>query len=56
MKQKSKYIVDLIKKHPEILSGRKNYNSYFKRIEKNLKLTKKYIKDKNFKTSYKKND
>ena len=36
MKQKSKYILDLIKKHPDILSGRKNYNNYEKRIEKNL--------------------
>ena len=55
MKQKSKYILDLIKKHPDILSGRKNYNNYEKRIERNLTLTKQYIRDKNLKISYKKN-
>lgn len=42
-----KYIIDLIKKFPTILSGRKNYKKHHKRIIQNLNLTEKYFKKKN---------
>ena len=38
------YITKLIKKFPDITSGRKNYEAHHVRIIKNLYLTKKYIK------------
>jgi len=40
------YLVELIKKFPEILSGRKNYIEHHQRIIKNINLTKKYIQKK----------
>ena len=43
---KKNYIADLIKIFPGISSGRKNFDYFEKRIKKNLKLTKTYIKKK----------
>tara|TARA_Y100000741_G_C18191127_1_gene533554 strand:+ start:676 stop:828 length:153 start_codon:yes stop_codon:yes gene_type:complete len=40
------YINFLIKKHPQIASGRKNYSKYQKRIFKTIKLIEKYFKEK----------
>ena len=40
------YINMLIKKFPDIASGRKNFKYFEKRIKKNLKLTEIYIKNK----------
>ena len=40
------YIIKLIKKFPNILSGRKNYIKHHERIEKNLLLTKLYCNKK----------
>ena len=37
-----KYLKALIKKYPKIISGRKNYEFFEKRIQKNLELVKKY--------------
>jgi hypothetical protein len=36
------YLKALIKKYPKIISGRKNYEFFQKRIQKNLELIKKY--------------
>ena len=41
-----KYVTKLIKKFPDIASGRKNFQYYENRIRKNLELTKKYVKKK----------
>ena len=41
------YIRIILKKFPNIASGRKNFKYFEKRIKKNLKLTKKYLKNKN---------
>ena len=38
------YLETLIKKYPKIISGRKNYEFFEKRILKNLELIKKYKK------------
>tara|TARA_B100001769_G_scaffold254131_1_gene229698 strand:- start:740 stop:889 length:150 start_codon:yes stop_codon:yes gene_type:complete len=40
-----KYVTKLIKKFPDIASGRKNYKEHHIRIMKNLYLVKKYIKN-----------
>jgi len=40
------YIRIILKKFPNIASGRKNFKYFEKRINKNLKLTKKYLKNK----------
>ena len=37
-----KYLKILIKQYPKIISGRKNYEFFEKRIQKNLELVKKY--------------
>ena len=37
-----KYLKILIKQNPKIISGRKNYEFFEKRILKNLELIKKY--------------
>jgi hypothetical protein len=37
-----KYLKELIKQYPKIISGRKNYEFFEKRILKNLKLINKY--------------
>jgi len=39
---KKNYIAVLIKKFPDISSGRKNFDYFEKRIQKNIKLTKIY--------------
>ena len=39
-----KYLKILIKQYPKIISGRKNYEFFEKRILKNLDLIKKYRK------------
>ena len=44
---KLNYIRDILKKFPNIASGRKNFKFFEKRIKKNLILTKKYFKKKN---------
>ena len=41
------YIKLILKKFPNIASGRKNFKYFDKRIKKNLKLTKKYLRNKN---------
>ena len=41
------YLKELIKLYPNIKSGRKNYFETNKRIEKNIKLIKKYLSKKN---------
>ena len=43
---KKNYIKALIKKFPDISSGRKNFDFFERRIEKNIKLTNIYIKKK----------
>ncbi len=40
------YIRIILKKFPNIASGRKNFKYFEKRIIKNLILTKKYLKNK----------
>ena len=44
---KLNYIRDILKKFPNIASGRKNFKFFEKRVKKNLLLTKKYLKNKN---------
>ena len=39
------YIRIILKKFPNIASGRKNFKFFENRIEKNLMLTKKYLKN-----------
>jgi hypothetical protein len=51
---KKTYIEYLLKKNPQITSGRKNYNKFEKRIEKNIFLTKIMIKSKNIREFLKK--
>ena len=41
------YIKIILKKFPNIESGRKNFKYFEMRIKKNLILTKKYLKNKN---------
>ena len=41
---KLNYIRDILKKFPNIASGRKNFKFFDKRVRKNLALTKKYSK------------
>tara|TARA_B100001778_G_C18265539_1_gene484229 strand:+ start:451 stop:600 length:150 start_codon:yes stop_codon:yes gene_type:complete len=41
----TKYLRELIKKYPKILSGRKNFDKNNVRINKTLKLIKKYFKE-----------
>ena len=40
-----KYLYDIIKCHPNIRSGRKKYSFYYKRILKNIFLSKIYTKN-----------
>ena len=40
---KKNYIREIIKKFPNIASGRKNFVYFESRIQKNIKLTNKYI-------------
>tara|TARA_B100001175_G_scaffold267440_1_gene238453 strand:- start:498 stop:641 length:144 start_codon:yes stop_codon:yes gene_type:complete len=44
---KINYIRLILKKFPNIASGRKNFKNFDKRIKKNLILTEKYFKNKN---------
>jgi|TARA_B100001059_G_C17811261_1_gene572410 hypothetical protein len=44
---KSNYIKIILKKFPDIASGRKNFKYFENRVKKNLILTKKYFKNKN---------
>ena len=37
------YLIDLIKRNPKIVSGRKNFNEYQYRISKTIGLIKKYF-------------
>ena len=41
-----KYLYDILKYHPNIGSGRKNYSAHYKRIIKNIFLSKIYTKNK----------
>jgi len=52
-----KYLYDIIRCHPDIRSGRKKYSFYYKRILKNIFLSKIYTKNKtlNNKNLYKLN-
>ena len=43
---KKNYIKIILKKFPDIASGRKNFAYFEKRIKKNIILTKKYFKKK----------
>ena len=47
------YIKALLKKYPNIASGRKNFKYFEKRIKKNLILTNQYLKEKGIKTKNK---
>ena len=40
---KKNYVQALLKKHPNITSGRKNFRDFERRIKKNLILTSKYF-------------
>ena len=42
--KKPKYLKEFLKKHPRILSGRKNFNKYHLKINKTLKLIDEYLK------------
>ena len=42
---KKNYVKIILKKFPNIASGRKNFIYFEKRIKKNLSLTRKYFKD-----------
>ncbi len=42
-----KYILDLKKKYPQIISGRKNFNIHNSRIKKILKIIRRYYKKTN---------
>ena len=41
-----KYLYDILSCHPNIRAGRKNYSSHYKRILKNILLSKIYTKNK----------
>ena len=41
-----KYLYDILRYHPNIGSGRKNYSAHYKRILKNILLSKIYKKNK----------
>ena len=41
-----KYLYDILRYHPNIGSGRKNYSVHYKRILKNILLSKIYAKNK----------
>ena len=41
-----KYLYDILRYHPNISSGRKNYSAHYKRILKNIFLSKIYAKNK----------
>ena len=41
-----KYLYEILRYHPNISSGRKNYSSHYKRILKNIFLSKIYAKNK----------
>ena len=41
-----KYLYDILRYHPNIGSGRKNYSAHYKRILKNILLSKIYAKKK----------
>ena len=41
-----KYLYDILKYHPNIASGRKNYSVHHKRVLKNILLSKMYAKNK----------
>ena len=43
MNKTPKYIIDLIKKNPKIISGRKNWDKYESRIQETFKIIKKYF-------------
>ena len=38
------YIKEILKKYPNVASGRYNYKFFFERIKKNINLTRKYFK------------
>ena len=40
-----KYLYDILRYHPNISSGRKNYSTHYKRILKNIFLSKIYAKN-----------
>ena len=44
---KDNYVKIILKKFPNIASGRKNFTYFENRIKKNLILTKKYLRNKN---------
>ena len=44
---KKNYVKNILKKFPNIASGRKKFTYFEKRIRKNLILTRKYFKIKN---------
>ena len=41
------YLYDILKYNPNIGSGRKNYSAHYKRVLKNILLSKIYAKNKN---------
>ena len=44
-----KYLYDILRYYPNIGSGRKNYSAHYKRILKNILLSKIYAKNKTLK-------
>ncbi len=44
-----KYLYDILKYHPNIGSGRKNYSVHHKRVLKNILLSQMYAKNKTLK-------
>ena len=44
-----KYLYNILRYHPNISSGRKNYSTHYKRILKNIFLSKIYAKNKTLK-------
>tara|TARA_B100001769_G_C22035727_1_gene556532 strand:+ start:1061 stop:1213 length:153 start_codon:yes stop_codon:yes gene_type:complete len=45
--KKQKYIEDIIKKYPKVVSGRKNFKKHHDRIKKTLEIIKNFNKTSN---------
>jgi len=44
--RQEEYLTKLIKKYPNISSGRKNYQFFYERLQKHMLIIKKFIKQK----------
>jgi len=47
-----KYLYDILRYHPGISSGRKNYSAHYKRILKNILLSKIYVRNNTLDNKY----